>query len=111
MKIIAKDKVCFIRLEDKNSGNHYNCKSCLFSMDQYKSVASESQLIFWTYLMETEINIIIVFSGELFAQATVDTYPGVAVEAVTDSSRYFVVRIQDDTGKSLKVQCTTLTRQ
>ncbi|XP_046881036.1 adaptin ear-binding coat-associated protein 2 [Hypomesus transpacificus] len=56
MKIIAKDKVCFIRLEDKNS-------------------------------------------GELFAQATVDTYPGVAVEAVTDSSRYFVVRIQDDTGR------------
>ncbi|KAG7261919.1 hypothetical protein CRUP_026448 [Coryphaenoides rupestris] len=38
-------------------------------------------------------------SGELFAQAPVDQYPGCAVEAVTDSSRYFVVRIQDDNGR------------
>lgn len=38
-------------------------------------------------------------SGELFAQAPVDQYPGIAVEAVTDSSRYFVVRIQDETGE------------
>lgn len=37
--------------------------------------------------------------GELFAQAPVDQYPGIAVEAVTDSSRYFVVRIQDETGE------------
>ncbi|XP_076124220.1 adaptin ear-binding coat-associated protein 2 isoform X1 [Alosa pseudoharengus] len=34
-------------------------------------------------------------SGELFAQAPVEQYPGIAVEAVTDSSRYFVVRIED----------------
>ncbi|CAL8338594.1 unnamed protein product [Merluccius merluccius] len=38
-------------------------------------------------------------SGELFAQAPVDQYPGCVVEAVTDSSRYFVVRIQDDNGR------------
>uniref|UniRef100_A0A3B5MYI6 Adaptin ear-binding coat-associated protein 1 n=1 Tax=Xiphophorus couchianus TaxID=32473 RepID=A0A3B5MYI6_9TELE len=36
-------------------------------------------------------------SGELFAQAPVKEYPGVAVETVSDSSRYFVLRIQDDT--------------
>ncbi|KAJ7999079.1 hypothetical protein DPEC_G00211690 [Dallia pectoralis] len=38
-------------------------------------------------------------SGELFAQASVDQYPGCAVEAVTDSSRYFVVRIEDGSGR------------
>ncbi|XP_026854963.2 adaptin ear-binding coat-associated protein 1-like [Electrophorus electricus] len=39
-------------------------------------------------------------SGELFAQAPVDQYPGIAVETVSDSSRYFVLRIQDDSGRS-----------
>ncbi|XP_021249970.1 adaptin ear-binding coat-associated protein 1 isoform X2 [Numida meleagris] len=39
-------------------------------------------------------------SGELFAQAPIDQYPGIAVETVTDSSRYFVIRIQDGTGRS-----------
>lgn len=38
-------------------------------------------------------------NGELFAQAPVDQYPGIAVEAVTDSSRYFVVRIEDGNGR------------
>eukprot|EP00795_Rhopilema_esculentum_P006864 gene6864-12463_t len=38
-------------------------------------------------------------SGELFAQAPVHEYPGVEVEAVTDSSRYFVVKIVDPSGK------------
>lgn len=37
-------------------------------------------------------------SGELFAKCPIDKYPGLALEAVTDSSRYFVVRIQDDNG-------------
>ncbi|XP_073540948.1 adaptin ear-binding coat-associated protein 1 isoform X5 [Phyllobates terribilis] len=39
-------------------------------------------------------------SGELFAQAPVDQFPGIAVETVTDSSRYFVIRIQDGNGRS-----------
>ncbi|NP_001085494.1 NECAP endocytosis associated 1 S homeolog [Xenopus laevis] len=38
-------------------------------------------------------------SGELFAQAPVDQFPGIAVETVTDSSRYFVLRIQDGNEK------------
>lgn len=37
-------------------------------------------------------------AGELFAQAPVKEYPGIAVETVSDSSRYFVLRIQDDNG-------------
>ncbi|XP_052855934.1 NECAP-like protein CG9132 [Drosophila gunungcola] len=39
-------------------------------------------------------------SGALFANCPIDTYPGVAIEAVSDSSRYFVIRVQDDNGRS-----------
>nr|CAG4647488.1 EOG090X0G5X [Megafenestra aurita]SVE92721.1 EOG090X0G5X [Megafenestra aurita] len=39
-------------------------------------------------------------TGELFAKCPVDQYPGIAIEAVSDSSRYFVVRIQDDSGRA-----------
>ncbi|KAL1497823.1 hypothetical protein ABEB36_008717 [Hypothenemus hampei] len=39
-------------------------------------------------------------TGELFAKCPIETYPGVAIESVTDSSRYFVLRIQDDTGRA-----------
>ncbi|XP_013861820.1 adaptin ear-binding coat-associated protein 2 isoform X1 [Austrofundulus limnaeus] len=56
MKITAKGKMAFIKLEDKNT-------------------------------------------GELFAQAPVEQYPGCVVEAVTDSSRYFVIRIEDGNGR------------
>lgn len=34
-------------------------------------------------------------SGEEFARCPVEAYPGVAVEPVMDSSRYFVIRIQE----------------
>ncbi|CAG5981051.1 unnamed protein product [Menidia menidia] len=56
MKITAKGKMAYIKLEDKNT-------------------------------------------GELFAQAPVEQYPGSVVEAVTDSSRYFVIRIEDGNGR------------
>ncbi|KAI8421489.1 hypothetical protein MSG28_009542 [Choristoneura fumiferana] len=39
-------------------------------------------------------------SGQLFAKCPIDKYPGVALESVTDSSRYFVLKIQDDNGRS-----------
>ncbi|XP_046851085.1 adaptin ear-binding coat-associated protein 1-like [Xenia sp. Carnegie-2017] len=38
-------------------------------------------------------------NGELFAKCPVDAHPGIAVESVLDSSRYFVLRIQDDGGR------------
>lgn len=37
-------------------------------------------------------------NGELFAKCPIEQYPGVALESVSDSSRYFVVRIQDENG-------------
>ena len=38
--------------------------------------------------------------GELFAACPVDAYPSPAVESVTDSARYFVLRIKDESGRS-----------
>lgn len=43
-------------------------------------------------------------AGELFAQAPVKEYPGIAVETVSDSSRYFVLRIQDDNGEDVTIE-------
>jgi len=44
-------------------------------------------------------------TGELFAKCPIDQYPGIAIEAVTDSSRYFVIRIQDDNGNDIIWKC------
>ena len=40
-------------------------------------------------------------TGQIFAKCPIDKYPGLEIEAVTDSSRYFVVRILDDGGEQL----------
>ncbi|CAN2387987.1 Adaptin ear-binding coat-associated protein 2 [Pristimantis euphronides] len=56
LRITARGKMAYIKLEDKNS-------------------------------------------GELFAQAPVEQFPGIAVESVNDSSRYFVVCIEDGSGR------------
>ncbi|CAF1043876.1 unnamed protein product [Brachionus calyciflorus] len=39
-------------------------------------------------------------SGELFAACPVDTYPTPAVENVSDSARYFVINIRDESGRA-----------
>lgn len=36
----------------------------------------------------------------MFAICPVDSFPGLAVEPVTDSSRYFVLRLKDPSGKN-----------
>ena len=41
-------------------------------------------------------------TGELFALCPVDSFPGLAVEPVSDSSRYFVLRLQDSSGWCLQ---------
>ncbi|MBZ3881623.1 Adaptin ear-binding coat-associated protein 1 [Sciurus carolinensis] len=40
-------------------------------------------------------------SGELFAQAPVEQYPGFAVKTVTNSSCYFMIQIPDGGGHSV----------
>jgi hypothetical protein len=39
-------------------------------------------------------------TGELFAACPVEVFPSVAVESVSDSARYFVIRIKDESGRT-----------
>lgn len=39
-------------------------------------------------------------SGELFAACPVDSYPSASVENVSDSARYFVINIRDESGRA-----------
>uniref|UniRef100_A0A8R1EQ85 DUF1681 domain-containing protein n=2 Tax=Caenorhabditis japonica TaxID=281687 RepID=A0A8R1EQ85_CAEJA len=42
---------------------------------------------------------------DLYAKCPIDAHPGTAVEAVADSSRYFVIRLQNDNGQQAFVGC------
>ncbi|PAV61620.1 hypothetical protein WR25_00650 [Diploscapter pachys] len=39
-------------------------------------------------------------SGNLYAKCPIEQYPGPAIETVTDSSRYFVIRLKNDSGQT-----------
>lgn len=39
-------------------------------------------------------------TGQLYANCPVEAYPGPAIESVADSSRYFVLRVMDDSGRT-----------
>lgn len=92
MRITARGSVAFIKLEDKNSGKEpteaarggvVGCGALRWTLPEPACLPGHS------------------FPpppGELFAQAAVDQFPGIAVESVTDSSRYFVLRIEDGNG-------------
>ena len=56
--------------------------------------------LFWTLAASYFLTL-----GELFAQAPVNEYPGVEVESVMDSSRYFVVKIVDPSGNVFHFNC------
>lgn len=89
LRITAKGKIAFIKLEDKTSGKEEEGRRRLrappWGGRRYALALTRSRFS---------------FSGELFAQAPVEQFPGIAVESVTDSSRYFVIRIEDGNGTS-----------
>ncbi|KRX82978.1 Ubiquitin-conjugating enzyme E2 J2, partial [Trichinella sp. T6] len=41
--------------------------------------------------------------GDLFAECPIESYPSPAYESVIDSSRYFVIRLQDPTGRTAQI--------
>ena len=47
-------------------------------------------------------------SGELFAICPVESHPGVAVEPVSDSSRYFVLKLEESSGIATLFIMTTI---
>ncbi|NXB96578.1 NECP2 protein, partial [Vidua chalybeata] len=82
LRITAKGSTAFIKLEDKASGEG-GCG------------APGSSGAGWARRYPAPCCV----PGELFAQAPVEQFPGIAVEGVTDSSRYFVIRIEDGNGR------------
>ncbi|PIO67670.1 hypothetical protein TELCIR_10567 [Teladorsagia circumcincta] len=44
-------------------------------------------------------------TGALYAKCPIDAFPGVCIEPVTDSSRYFVIRLKNDAGQTAFVGC------
>ncbi|KHJ91134.1 hypothetical protein OESDEN_09008, partial [Oesophagostomum dentatum] len=44
-------------------------------------------------------------SGALYAKCPIDAFPGVCIEPVVDSSRYFVIRLKNDAGQTAFVGC------
>lgn len=116
MRITAKGKVAYIKLEDKVSGmtslfimyvqytSAFKWSICLlFSPTRFSSTV---QCVGFPAFKNSLFFVPSGSAGELFAQAPVKEYPGVAVETVSDSSRYFVLRIQDDSGEDLNVRIT-----
>lgn len=44
-------------------------------------------------------------TGALYAKCPIEAFPGVCIEPVTDSSRYFVIRLKNDAGQTAFVGC------
>ncbi|XP_021189598.3 NECAP-like protein CG9132 [Helicoverpa armigera] len=93
--ILVKNEVFVFKIPPKTSNRGYRAADWNLQEPQWtgrmRLVAKAEELI-----MKLEDKT----SGELFAKCPIDKYPGVALESVTDSSRYFVVRIQDDNGRT-----------
>ncbi|XP_075969418.1 NECAP-like protein CG9132 [Anticarsia gemmatalis] len=93
--ILVKNEVFVFKIPPRTSNRGYRAADWNLQEPQWtgrmRLVAKGEELI-----MKLEDKT----SGELFAKCPIDKYPGVALEAVTDSSRYFVVRIQDDNGRT-----------
>ncbi len=66
-----------------------------------RKYASESLPLWWGFLCD----VVVFFAGELFAMCPVDAHPGVAVEPVSDSSRYFILRLLDPSGTLIFCIC------
>ncbi|KAJ8722803.1 hypothetical protein PYW07_003983 [Mythimna separata] len=93
--ILVKNEVFVFKIPPKTSNRGYRAADWNLQEPQWtgrmRLVAKAEELI-----MKLEDKT----SGELFAKCPIDKYPGLALESVTDSSRYFVVRIQDDNGRT-----------
>ncbi|XP_013186471.1 NECAP-like protein CG9132 [Amyelois transitella] len=93
--LLVKNEVFVFKIPPKTSNRGYRAADWNLQEPQWtgrmRLVAKGDELI-----MKLEDKA----SGELFAKCPIDKYPGLALESVTDSSRYFVVRIQDDNGRT-----------
>lgn len=96
---------CVDRGCDETNKKHSNY--CIFLYDLNRAADWNLAVPDWTGRMrlvakgtECTLKLEDKISGELFAKCPVEAYPGIAIESVSDSSRYFVLRIQDDSGRA-----------
>lgn len=100
MRVTAKGNAVNLKLEDKNTGTLYaNCPVESYPGTIAFCVFVESHWWPWEHFMDdlrkllnacVSFTIVTMFFFFFFA--------GVAIEAVSDSSRYFVIRVVDDNG-------------
>lgn len=81
--MVAKGEKCSIKLEDKITGR---CDR-LFTPPTFYELFFNVVIIAGVYC-----------AGELFAVCPVRLFPGTDVEPVSDSSRYFVLKLEDTSG-------------
>lgn len=98
MKVASKGAAINLKLEDKNTGTLYaNCP-----VESYPGTIA---LCLWNRFGDREKNFMddlrnLLIAFVLFTIVTLFfvVVAGVAIEAVSDSSRYFVIRVVDDNG-------------
>lgn len=79
----------------------HKCQSLATGQRYHQSISATSPFLTSSFCRKPLNNFPSRPAGELFAQAPVTEYPGVSLETVSDSSRYFVLRIQDDNGEEV----------
>lgn len=93
--LLVKQEVFVFKIPPRTSMKSYRAADWNLNEPQWsgrmRMVAKGNECII---ILEDKVN------GNLFAKCPIEAYPGVAVESVADSSRYFVLRIQDDNGRA-----------
>ncbi|KAA3671489.1 adaptin ear-binding coat-associated protein 1/2 [Paragonimus westermani] len=94
--ILVKNEVYVYRIPPRQSNRGYRAADwgldSPFWTGRLRAVAKDKDL---TLKLEDRN------TGELFAKCPVDAFPGIAVEPVLDSSRYFVIRLMADDGRTM----------
>ncbi|CAB3404534.1 unnamed protein product [Caenorhabditis bovis] len=97
--VLVKPKVFVYKLPPLGTGGH---KAATWDLD---NPAWTGRLRLISVGKKIELRLEDGETGALYAKCPVDSHPGVAIDAVSDSSRYFVIRLQNDNGQTAFVGC------
>ncbi|CAI5441159.1 unnamed protein product [Caenorhabditis angaria] len=97
--LLVKPKIFVYRIPPLGTGGH---KAGEWSLD---NPAWTGRMRLISIGNKVEIRLEDGDSGDLYAKCPIETHPGQALESVSDSSRYFVIRLQNDNGQVAFVGC------